>query len=69
MVSAQVAQCAASRNLNALLNPNPPAASGTGRHCIGSDPQQPAEAMPDLIIVAPGEQLRADGADVEIGPR
>ena len=37
----------------------------TGRHCIGSDPQ-------DLIVVTPGEigcQLRADGADVEVGPR
>ena len=28
MVSAQIAQCAASRNLNALRNPNPPATSG-----------------------------------------
>ena len=44
----------------------------TGRHCIRSDRQQPAEATPGLIVVTPGEigcQLGADGADEEIGPR
>ena len=69
------AQCAASRNLSALRKSNPPATSGklvaafalaaTASGLILNRLQATLPVTPGKI----GCQLRAGGADVEVGPR
>ena len=66
-VSAQLPQCAASRNLEALLNPKPPMTNGSEVDSLACrslrvHPKKSAETTPDLLIVFHGKvggQIRA----------